>query len=455
MMPYLPLFAGLILGFAASTAAAESHDGMAVLRIQQFGGPEVLQLERVPRPSPGPGELLVQVHAASVNPVDTDIRETGIPGLADATLPYVPGFDLSGVVTEVGAGVTRFEPGDEIYAMLDLRRGGAYAEFAIVKDGEAAAKPARASHSEAASMPLVALTAWQALFDTADLQPGQSVLIHAGAGGVGSMAIQLAKWRGAKVIATASAHNHDFLRALGADVAIDYRNERFEDIASEVDVVLDAIGGETQLRSLATLRDGGILVGLLGLTPAARSPARDVRARAILVRPDAGQLARIAELVDAGVLEPVVSHRFALADGADAHRQSETRRTRGKIVLEIVPDDAERIRRTALDYIEGWYAGDAERMARALHPALVKRIVLRRGEGSVLDEMGARQLIEATGQGAGKDTPAGLQRADVRVLDVFGDTASVRVDAGEWIDYMHLARWEGEWRILNVLWALR
>jgi NADPH:quinone reductase-like Zn-dependent oxidoreductase len=338
------LFAALVLGIAVTAAAAPSRAEMSALRMQQFGGPEVLQLERVPRPSPGPGELLVRVHAAAVNPFDTDIRETGIPGLADASLPYVPGFDLSGVVTEAGEGIARFAPGDEIYAMLDLRRGGAYAEYAIVKESEASAKPARVSHSEAASLPLVALTAWQALFETADLRPGQTVLIHAGAGGVGSIAIQLAKWRGARVITTASEHNHDFVRALGADVAIDYRTRRFEDIATDVDVVLDTIGGDTQVRSLATLRDGGILVGLLGLTQAAQSPARDVRASAMLVRPHAGQLARIAELVDAAALEPVVSHRFALAEGADAHRQSETRRTRGKIVLEIVPDGVERAR---------------------------------------------------------------------------------------------------------------
>jgi NADPH:quinone reductase-like Zn-dependent oxidoreductase len=454
-MPCLSMFAGLSLCLVATATAGGPDSAMSVLRMHQFGGPEVLQLERVPRPSPGPGELLVRVHAASVNPVDADIRQTGIPGLADASLPYVPGFDLSGVVTEVGAGITRFAPGDEIYAMLDLRRGGAYAEFALVKESEAAAKPARLSHSEAASLPLVALTAWQALFDIADLQPGQTALIHGGAGGVGSVAIQLAKWRGARVITTASEHNHDFVRALGADVAIDYRTERFEDIATDVDVVLDIIGGETQVRSLATLRDGGILVGLLGLTQAAQSPARDVRAAAMLVRPHAGQLAHIAALVDASALQPVVSHRFALSDGADAHRQSETRRTRGKIVLEILADDTELIRSVALDYIEGWYDGDAARMARALHPALVKRLVLRKEGGSVIEEMSATQLIEQTAGGGGRDTPAARRRADVRVLDVFADSASVRVDAAEWIDYMHLARWNGEWRIVNVLWALR
>jgi NADPH:quinone reductase-like Zn-dependent oxidoreductase len=323
----------------AAAAATRAADGptMAAVRIHRFGGPEVLELEQAPRPEPGPGELLVRVHAAAINPVDTGVRAGHAQDLAGARLPYVPGYDLSGVVAEVGEGVTRFRPGDEVFAMLHLRRGGAYAEYAIVKDGEAAARPRTVTHAEAASLPLVALTVWQAFFHTADLQPGQTVLIHAGAGGVGSAAIQIAKWRGARVIATASQRNHELLRSLGADQVIDYTTERFEEIARDVDVVLDPIGGQTQVRSLETLREGGILVGLMGLTAAARAPARDVRARAILVAPDSGQLRRIAELVDAGHLRPVVSHRFPLDAAADAHRQSETRRTRGKIVLEVVP----------------------------------------------------------------------------------------------------------------------
>jgi NADPH:quinone reductase-like Zn-dependent oxidoreductase len=318
----------------AARPAAHAATTMSAVRITSHGGPEVMQIVSVPRPVAGPGELLVRVHAAAVNPVDTQIRAepSGF-----ARLPYIPGFDVSGVVAEVGDGVTGTTIGDSVFAMLDLRRGGGYAEYVIVKQTELAAKPARASHAEAASLPLVALTAWQALFETADLQPGQTVLIHAGAGGVGTSAVQLAKWRGARVIATASERNHEFLRSLGADVVIDYTTQRFEDLARDVDVVLDPIGGETQLRSLATLRDGGILVSLVGLAPQARSPARNVRTTAILVRPDAEQLARIAGLVDEGILRPIVSHRFSLSDVADAHRQSETGRTRGKIVLDVRP----------------------------------------------------------------------------------------------------------------------
>jgi NADPH:quinone reductase-like Zn-dependent oxidoreductase len=319
----------------AATAATTDAPMMQAVRIHEFGGPDVLRLEEAPRPRPGPGEILVQVHAAAINPVDTGVRAGESQGIANARLPYIPGYDLSGVVVEVGAGVTRFAPGDEVFAMLHLRRGGAYAEYAVVRDAEAAARPVRVTHTEAAALPLVALTVWQAFFDEADLQPGETVLIHAGAGGVGSVAIQIAKWRGARVIATASERNHEFLRSLGADVVIDYTTQRFEDVARDVDVVLDPIGGETQVRSLATLRDGGRLVGLLGLTQAARSTGRGIQATAILVDPDSAQLRQIAALVDAGHLRPIVSHRLPLRDAADAHRQSETRRTRGKIVLEV------------------------------------------------------------------------------------------------------------------------
>jgi NADPH:quinone reductase-like Zn-dependent oxidoreductase len=239
-------------------------------------------------------------------------------------------------VESTGPDAARFEPGDEVFAMLALTRGGAYAPYAIVKVEEAARKPAGLSHVEAASLPLVALTAWQALFDTAGLGQGQTVLIHGGAGGVGSVAIQLAKASGARVITTASAGNHDLVRSLGADVAIDYRNQRFEDVASEVDVVLDTIGGETQVRSLDVLKDGGMLVSLVGLGQAARTPPRDIRAVSILVQPNAVQLTEIAALVDAGKLRPEVSLTLPLAQAADAHRQIETGRTRGKVVLQAV-----------------------------------------------------------------------------------------------------------------------
>ena len=314
---------------------AQESATMRAIQLQEFGGPEVLEVREIARPVAAEGELLIRVRAAGINPVDTGTRSGRTAALTAAVPPYVPGFDVSGVVAAVGPGVTEFEVGDEVYAMLSLRRGGGYAEYAIVRVDEAAPKPTRVTHAEAASIPLVALTAWQTLFEIADLQAGQTVLIHAGAGGVGSIAIQLAKWRGATVIATASDYNQDFLRELGVDVPVDYRNQRFEDYASEVDVVLGSIGGETQVRSMAVLREGGILVSIVGLTREGRNPSRNIRVTSTLVQPNAQQLSRIGDLIEQGIVRPIVTYRFPLHRAPEAHEQSETRRTRGKIVLEI------------------------------------------------------------------------------------------------------------------------
>jgi NADPH:quinone reductase-like Zn-dependent oxidoreductase len=331
-MRMLILFLSSILSLSA---LAQQPNTMRAVQLQAFGGPEVLEVHNIARPVAGAGEVLLRVHAAGINPVDTGVRSGGASSLSGAVLPYVPGFDVSGVVAAVGSGVTEFEVGDEVFAMLNLRRGGGYAEYAIVKESEAALKPPDITHAEAASIPLVALTAWQTLFEIADLQAGQTVLIHAGAGGVGSIAIQLAKWRGARVIATASDYNHDFLRDLGVDVPVDYRNQRFEDFASEVDVVLDTIGGDTQLRSMTVLKEGGTLISIVGLTPEGRSPQRNIRVSSTLVQPDAEQLSKIAELITLGYVRPIVTYRFPLTGAPAAHEQSQTRRTRGKIVLEI------------------------------------------------------------------------------------------------------------------------
>ena len=308
---------------------------MQAIQIQEFGDPQVLQVKEISIPAPGPGELLVRVHAAAVNPVDTSIRAGRAGGLSGASLPYVPGFDVSGTVTAIGSDVVNFKVDDEVFAMVDLRRGGAYAEYAIVLENEAALKPTRVNHAEAAAIPLVALTAWQALFEVAKLQKGQTILIHAGAGGVGSIAVQLAKWRGAHIVATASDYNHNFLRELGVDVPVDYRTQNFEDFASDVDVVLDPIGGDTQVRSLQILKEGGILVSIVGLTSEGRNPSRNVRATSILVRPNSVQLSEIGGLIQNGIINPIVSYRFPLEQAPLAHEQSQTRRTRGKIVFEI------------------------------------------------------------------------------------------------------------------------
>lgn len=314
-----------------TTSSAQTT--MQAVQIHEFGEPDVLEVHEIAVPTPAEDEILVRVHAAAINPVDTSIRAGRANSLSGATLPYVPGFDISGEVVQIGSAASPFSVGEKVFAMLSLRRGGGYAEYALVKNAEAARVPESASHEEAASIPLVALTAWQALFETANLQAGQTVLIHAGAGGVGSVAVQLAKWRGARIVATASEYNHEFLREIGVDIPVDYRTQRFEDFVDEVDVVLDPIGGDTQLRSIAVLKEGGSLVSIVGLHPDARNQRNDVSVSSILVEANGTQLQTIADLIDEDIIDPVVSYRFSPDQAPQAHEQSQTRRTRGKIVL--------------------------------------------------------------------------------------------------------------------------
>jgi NADPH:quinone reductase-like Zn-dependent oxidoreductase len=317
---------------------------MKAIRFHEPGGPEVLRLEDLPRPVPKAGEVLVKVHAAGVNPVDWKLRQNGGKGFGPP-LPQVPGFDIAGVVSAVGADVKRFAVGDAVFGYLSLQRGGAYAEYAIALEGELAPKPETLSFNEAAGVPLAALTAWQALVESAELQSGQAVLIHAGAGGVGHFAVQIAKARGAHVIATASERNHEFLEQLGADEVIDYTRQRFEDSVEGVDAVLDPIGGDTQARSIGVLAKGGILVSIVGAPPKAQLEQAGVRGVGILVRPDGKQLEEIAALAERGALRVEVSTVLPLAEAAKAHELSEGGHTRGKIVLEIVPAEPPTSRR--------------------------------------------------------------------------------------------------------------
>ena len=327
------LLSALALG-AQATSQSTNGPTMSAIRIHEFGGRDVLKYEQAPRPTPGTGEMLVRVHAAGVNPVDWKVRQSG-GRMLNAKLPFTLGYDVSGVVEQMGEGLSQFRVGDEVFAYLSLSRGGGYAQYAIVKFDEAAKKPKKSSHVEAAAVPLAALTAWQALFDTAKLEKGQTILIHAGAGGVGHFAVQLAKWKGAKVIATASKDNLGFLKQLGADETIDYRSQRFEDVARDVDVVLDSIGGDTQARSFGVLKKNGILVSIVGRPAPQKASDAGVRAAGILVKPDADALAQIARLIDDGQVKPVVSTTLPLAEVARAHELSETGHARGKIVLVV------------------------------------------------------------------------------------------------------------------------
>src|SRR5437660_5478233 len=244
-------------------SASATSQTMKAIRIHNYGGPEVLHYEDAPRPKPQAGEVLVRVYAAGVNPIDWKVREGHMKDFWPHKFPLILGWDLSGVVEQLGRGVSRFKIGDEVYSLPDPTRDGAYADYIVVRESEVALKPKSLHHPRAATVPLAALTAWQSLFDTAQLQPGQRVLIHAGSGGVGHFAVQLAKWKGAYVFATASTKNQDLLRELGLDKAIDYTQQRFEDVARNIDIVLDTIGGETQARSWSVWNKGGNLVALV------------------------------------------------------------------------------------------------------------------------------------------------------------------------------------------------
>lgn len=297
---------------------------MRAITIQQAGGPEVLTEAEVPRPAPGPVEILVRVHAAGVNPTDWKARGRGQTFATPA--PYIPGYDVSGVVEAVGPGVQMFRPGDEVFGMPLLPKPpGAYAEYVVAPPRHFAPKPAALDHVTAAALPLAGLTAWQSLVDHSNVQPGQRVLIHAAAGGVGHLAVQIAKARGAYVIGTASAAKHDFVRGLGADEMIDYRTEDFAK-AGEVDVALDTIGGDYGPRSRALLRPGGRYIAL------ASREDEDF----LLVEPDHAGMLALTDLVARKQLTVTVDAVFPLAEAAKSHEYGEKGSTTGKIVLRVV-----------------------------------------------------------------------------------------------------------------------
>src|SRR5438105_1003728 len=310
---------------------------MKAIRIHNYGGPEVLQFEDAPRPTPGSGELLIRVHAASVNPIDWKVRAGYMKDYIPLPLPFIPGWDVSGVVEAVGSGVTKFKKGDEVYARPDVTAHGygAYAQYVVAKEAETALKPKSIDHVHAATIPVGAVTAWRALFDTAGLKKDQKVLIHGAAGGVGSFAVQLAKWKGAYVIGTASGRNQAFLRELGVDEPIDYEKTRFEDVVHDVDVVFDTLGGDTQNRSWKALKKGGILVSIVAPPSADEAAKNGVRSAFFSAHPSSSQLAEIAKLVDAGKLKPVVETVLPLSDVRRAHELNETGHARGKTVLKV------------------------------------------------------------------------------------------------------------------------
>jgi NADPH:quinone reductase-like Zn-dependent oxidoreductase len=308
---------------------------MKVIRIHAYGGPEALVYEDAPRPVPAAGEVLIKVQATSVNPVDRFTRAGYLQGMVNFPLPFTPGLDLAGVVEAVGEGVTTVAVGDAVYGYSNMMRQGAYAEYAIVAASEIAPKPASVDYVTAAAVPLAGLAAWQGIFDVAGLRAGQTILIHGAGGGAGSFAVQFALAKGARVLGTAGGDKIALLRELGVAEAIDYTTTRFEDVARDIDVVFDTVGGELLERSLAMLKPGGILVTPAGQPDADAAAARGVRASGMMTQPSPAQLTEIASLIDAGKVKPVVSATFPLAEAQQAHALLEAGHTRGKIVLRV------------------------------------------------------------------------------------------------------------------------
>lgn len=306
---------------------------MKAVRIHEFGGPEVLKYEDVPEPKPGPGEIRIRVIAAGVNPMDWKVRQGGM----NLPLPMIMGIDVAGVVDSLGSKVNAFKPGDHVFAKLSMGQGG-YAEYTATNPAQAALKPKSIGFVEAAAIPTAGLTAWNALFDIAGLQRGQSILIHGAAGGVGSFAVQFAKWKGARVIGTASSRNAEFLKSIGADTVIDYKAQRFEDVVHDVDVVLDTIGGDTFERSWGVLKPGGFLVTTVARIPEGAAEAHGVRASGMLTKPDGRELAQIASIIDERHIKPIVTTVLPLGDARKAQEMSESHHTRGKIVLRVAED---------------------------------------------------------------------------------------------------------------------
>jgi NADPH:quinone reductase-like Zn-dependent oxidoreductase len=308
---------------------------MKAIRIHSYGGPKVLRYEDAPRPQPQPGEVLIRVHAAGVNALDWKVRSGLLNAFIRHKLPLIPGWDVSGVVEEVGPAVSQFQKRDEVFAMADPSRDGAYANYIAINEVVVALKPKSLYHVHAAAVPLSALAAWRALFDLGHLQPGQRVLIHGGSGGVGHLAVQLAKWKGAYVVASASTKNQELLRKLGADEAIDYGTQKFEDVVHNVDIVLDTVGGETQERSWRVLKKGGTLISLV--RPPSEQKSRQFGVRGIMckVQPDGGQLSKIAKLIDSARLKPTLDRVLPLREARRAHELTQNGHLRGKIVLRV------------------------------------------------------------------------------------------------------------------------
>jgi len=326
--------AGAVLATWAVTA--DEKPKMRAVVAHEYGAPDVLKVEQIQRPEPNDDEALVRVIASSVNPADPLTLSGKYAKEFGTHLPLISGYDIAGIVEKTGANVTQLKVGDAVYGYPTF--GGGWADYVNVKEWEVAAKPKSLNFVEAAAVPMGALTAWQSLIDVAKLQPGQTILIHGGSGGVGSFAVQIAKARGARVIATASTANQDLLKQLGADVAVDYTKTKFEDVARDVDAVLDPVGKDTLARSYGVVKKGGIVMSLVARPDPAELEKHGIRGTGISSHADAKDLKEIAQLIDAGKVKPIVTEVLPLKDAVKAQQQAATHHTRGKVVLRIADE---------------------------------------------------------------------------------------------------------------------
>ena len=308
---------------------------MKAVQIHEYGDADVLRYEDTPDPVLNDDDVLIRVIGSSVNPVDWKIRAGHMSDLLPYPMPFIPGWDVSGVVEAVGTSVSAFKVNDSVYSRPDIARPGTYAEFVAVRTSEVARKPDTISHIEAGTLPLAGITAWEAMVTLGEVSQGQRVLIHAASGGVGSLAVQIAKARGAYVLGTASEANRGLVESLGADEFIDYRSQRFQDVAKNIDVVFDTIGGTTQDDSWATMNPNGMLVAITQTPSEDVARQHGVRSAFLFVQPNASALNELCALVECGHVRPIIGAEFALSDIKAAHALSESGRARGKIALYV------------------------------------------------------------------------------------------------------------------------
>ncbi len=452
------LLLGLLLPLAAQaatdvpgTCSPALPESMRAARIHAAGGPEALRVETVPLPVAAAGEVLVRVHYASVNPVDWKLQEAG-------RLPYpaTPGGDFAGEVVAVGAGVDGIACGDRVAGIVNQRqRSGSYAQYVAVPATEVVPKPAAFTLQEAAAYPTVAVAAWRYLVLAADVQSGDRVLVHGGAGGVGSMAVQIAKARGAHVIATASARNHEHVLALGADQVVDYRSTRFEDVVDDVDIVVDTVGGETLIRSVQVLRAGGRLVSLAGSIEPAQCRAAGIACPATPAWNVREGLLGVAPLIASGQLRVHIDGIYALDEVVAAQRHNREGSTRGKVVIDVRPEtaatqvsgnDVAAVRIPLQAYLDGHATGQARHFQRAFADDAVL-MGYRDGE---YRHWPASQYIAASASGRVPADEA-QRRRRIRSITVDGQVASAVIELAYpdmlASDHMSLLRHGDEWRI--------